>query len=1004
MNSYIKKSFVFFLLLNQLIIGNLLGQSKIARDELEEIDVLFKNRQFEAVLQTTTDLLDERLIQKDSTYANLLSVRANAFRAIGKPNDAIDLHTEVLAIRAEIFGSNSMEASRTHLNLGNCFIDKREYNQAYSELIKALNIRKQIFSEDGPELVNVYNSLASVCGRLNAFEEGLKFLYQAKKIMASSGEDSGIGLTYLIINEAELERGRGRLVKAAAMVEKALDNLQPDASPALYRQLLLVKGNILGQQGAIQGQLNAYLEAAKAYQQHPSDMGRDYGNCLLNIGNVYLDLGAYNQALEYLQAARPFFYEAEDQAEVINSTALVYLYKNDFQAAIDYLVEGINLSYAFEDRWSHSAIVPHLFSNLANCYLKQGQNQKAAHFFQKAYVFFSKHSDTGREAISCLNNLGYISIREGALDKAKGYFMQAKQQSGLFDSATLIGLGRLSHEEGDFDAAKQYFFKALEGLDRINSDPFSFPYEKLDLYIHICETLIREHRHEQGMTDWQEVHRYAAKAIDVIESLRGALRDETAFRDLNQAFYKAFSYGIEAAVALNRKEQAFVYAEQYRKNNLEKLDYLGRVNTLSELDSIQNLKDRPAQAFNASSGLKVLSLSEIQKLLKEQQTLLEYHWGEDNLYTFVIQRDTFFIHELAVTEGLIDHIKKVVLHSKKHPRFLGARSELVFEELVSSAGKLFQLLIGSLHPYLSEELIVIPDAWLCYLPFEVLIEKPAAEPYQFRSHQYMVFNHAIRYSLSASFLGRQSKGASERDSYRYALLAVAPSFGYSGSAFEKLKYNKRETDLITSSLDAKILQDGDATEENFWRWAAESKMLHLATHSLINDLYPEYSFIAFQEIMDSIENERLYAAEIDDQRLSTDLVVLSSCESADGKFYRGEGLLSIGNAFFNAGVRSMVASLWNVDDQLTPVLMEHFYEQIQNGRTKSAALQEAKRSFVNQSSHPDAYPYFWAGFVLFGHDEPLELRAPSKPQWWLLLLGFSVAAAVGIGIIKHRRS
>ncbi len=132
----------------------------------------------------------------------------------------------------------------------------------------------------------------------------------------------------------------------------------------------------------------------------------------------------------------------------------------------------------------------------------------------------------------------------------------------------------------------------------------------------------------------------------------------------------------------------------------------------------------------------------------------------------------------------------------------------------------------------------------------------------------------------------------------------------------------------------------------------------------------DYSYLAFAEVKDSIENELLYVRDLYNLQLNADLVVLSACETAQGELQRGEGIISLARAFAYAGAKSIVTTLWVVDDAASKDLMKEFYLQLRKGKakknTKDAALQAAKLKLVDGKDAVRKHPFFWAGFIAVG--------------------------------------
>jgi len=148
---------------------------------------------------------------------------------------------------------------------------------------------------------------------------------------------------------------------------------------------------------------------------------------------------------------------------------------------------------------------------------------------------------------------------------------------------------------------------------------------------------------------------------------------------------------------------------------------------------------------------------------------------------------------------------------------------------------------------------------------------------------------------------------------------------------------------------------------------ADYRIVHFATHGLINSARPELSGLALSMVDTQGRNQDgfLWLNTIYNLRLSADLVVLSACQSALGKEIAGEGLVGLTRGFMYAGARRVIASLWQVDDVATAELMKRFYRGLLQERlTPAAALRAAQLEL--QHTPQWSSPYFWAGFVLQG--------------------------------------
>jgi CHAT domain-containing protein len=189
--------------------------------------------------------------------------------------------------------------------------------------------------------------------------------------------------------------------------------------------------------------------------------------------------------------------------------------------------------------------------------------------------------------------------------------------------------------------------------------------------------------------------------------------------------------------------------------------------------------------------------------------------------------------------------------------------------------------------------------------------------------------------------------------------------------FRRLRFSREEADAITSLVPstAKLKAvDFVASRETATSDAlSDFRILHLATHGLLNSRHPELSGLVLS-LFDEQGTPRdgfLRVHEIYNLRLNADLVVLSACQTALGKEIRGEGLIGLTRGFMYAGAARVVASLWSVEDRATAELMKRFYRgMLSKGMRPAAALREAQISLLSEKGWEA--PYYWAAFTLQG--------------------------------------
>lgn len=443
---------------------------------------------------------------------------------------------------------------------------------------------------------------------------------------------------------------------------------------------------------------------------------------------------------------------------------------------------------------------------------------------------------------------------------------------------------------------------------------------------------------------------------------------------------------VEAEMVLSEEVRNQLFQVRTELTNLEKkrndeknktLDNLNYQNLQSEIfethqkfeDLVKTFEIRYPNYYNLKFEKKLTSSEQIKTILKPNQTLLEYFVGDNNLYAFVINPHFYQMIEIKKDFPLDNWVK--ILRGSLNADSFKTQADIYAD----MAYKLYEKLIKPIKSHLLEEVIIIPDGILGYIPFEALLTQKPEKAIRFRENAYLLREHSISYSFSATLL-REMMQKKHRQEPTKSLIAYAPFFDGDTTVFSKileedLASRRDFVPLFNSGEEAyrisKIMK-GEAfigkntTENKFTETASKARILHLATHGKANDRIGDYSYLAFSPIKDSIENELLFVGDIYSLTLNADMVVLSACETGIGKLQRGEGIISLARAFAYAGAKSIITSLWAVNDTKTKDLMVSFYKNLRKGKSKSEALREAKLSLIDKNLHP----YYWAGFIGIG--------------------------------------
>ena len=473
-----------------------------------------------------------------------------------------------------------------------------------------------------------------------------------------------------------------------------------------------------------------------------------------------------------------------------------------------------------------------------------------------------------------------------------------------------------------------------------------------------------------------------------------------------------YNYGVSAAYNLGdnelmhsiiEKNKAFLLTQSVKENNT-KLNLPYQVKTqlkkyresILELESKSNqtlkdsifeiklsydrfqdsIKNIYPEYFAKRNDISPISLNEVKNNLSNNSAILSYHVDiqNNNLFGLFASKEKTIHFKTDLTDKfktLVGNYKKLI--SKP----LIKKSE--FQEFYTVSNILYQKLFPTKESkefIKNKDLIILSNDILQNIPFETLNT-------QKDSLKYLIEDHNISYAYSASFL--DFNNSLERTTSKN-IAAFAP-ISFQNSNLKPLDATSSEIEAINKEISTDIYSQTNATKNNFLNFSSDYKILHLATHATSSDNPAIY----FSK--DTLKLHELYT-----HKTNTDLVVLSACESNLGEIKKGEGVFSLSRGFFYSGTKSVISSLWNVNDVSTADIMKNFYKNLNNHQSKSEALNNAKRTYLKEHSLSEKSPYYWASFVLIGDTSPTY---PS-PNYLIYILGFIGLFSIILFFFKKR--
>ena len=405
---------------------------------------------------------------------------------------------------------------------------------------------------------------------------------------------------------------------------------------------------------------------------------------------------------------------------------------------------------------------------------------------------------------------------------------------------------------------------------------------------------------------------------------------------------------------------------------------------------------------------RVATLSDVKRKLSEDQSVLTYFVSDTTIYSITINADGQYLNKSVIPsqitlDSLILGLRNALLDLHLTPRSSDEEIRLRGKNLSELSYQLYGLLIEPVSPHLKSKVLISPHKSIGYLPFDLLLKEMPKDPLHFRSHAYFIKERALHFSPSIT-LWIEMNDKERMDGQK--ILAIAPSYKKLStpietiyalrSSLQPLVYNEQEVDQIIHHFEGVALKGPDATKEAFLSKVADFSMIHFAMHGKANDDANEASFLAFSNEND--HDFKLFIPEVYNLSLNTNMVSISACESGYGQLRNAEGVISLARAFSFAGAKSILSTLWSINDRSTSSLMDHYYRGLKDGLRKEVALQEAKLKYIDQADHTAADPFYWSSFMLIGDTSPIA----SGTSPFFILLPIGLAAFLLLLYVRYR--
>lgn len=944
--------------------------------------------------QKALSLQRDILGEVTTEVGELYSLLGRIYGSQGKTKEGLAANEKAYAIFTKLYGESHPKTSIYQRNLGGKYIMDAQPDElaqkGYQYLTEALEVQLQEWGENNINTAITLHYLGKYFNRQGQYYKALDYQKRALQIYAVLGKGRAplayymyrvIGLLYQRLGdykaaedylEIALEGNEARLGKDHAML--SLDyyalwvvcknaNRFDQAAEYLHKAIALISrkygpehiglphmyeglGQLLIEKGDYQQGIDMNQKALAIWQSHYSEPTQNFTFSLHNIATAYQMQGAYTTAISYYEQALQIYRQTNgvkvpQVANVYIGMANAYASLQEMKKARDHFDLAL-ATIDFRENGDHFAQVQS-FTILMNALTSYGQFLKEWSVIEKSEALRNQSIQMYDLAFQALDQM-HLEIQSPESQQ----FIQKEAIGRLFEP--LIVLDVEQQLDPDREGSPEKSFKVAErskALSLLMSANKSNAYQ-FDENLQVL--------------------------VEKEEEIRAAIKE----REQYLANEKAKAAQADAQTIASLNEQLNYYRKQFYAN-------------------LATLERKYPDYYQLKHQVEVYGVSQARALLPPEPTaLLEYFVGDDSIYAFVITHDLYQVVSMPVDPDLhnwISALREQMINFSPFGGRSGESAHLQADHLSEILHHIYQSIFAPIEAQLDlpEQLIIVPDGVLGYVPFEMLLRQMPNDPTLYAGYAYLIKDYQISYTYSATLLGQIKTKKKSRA--KGAFLAFAPAFNQGEDASEDqpllssrgdlgpLLYNVPEAESLQQLMGGEAFIGDQATEEAFLQHASDYRIIHLATHAKADDLVGDYAYLAFEEIPDSIENELLYNRELYQLDLEADMVVLSACETGTGELQRGEGIISLARGFSYAGAKSIITTLWSVDDQKTKHLMEGFYAYIKAGLPKDAALRQAKLDFIDQYSH-DAHPFYWAAFIPIGDMSSINFQTNSSIWKW----------------------
>jgi CHAT domain-containing protein/lipopolysaccharide biosynthesis regulator YciM len=846
---------------------------------------------------------------------------------ISQFREALQSWEKALQIYQEIKNRQGEAASLD--NLGSAYLSLGQYQKAIDLHEKSLVINREIVNRQGE--ANSLNNLGNAYQSRGEYQTAINYHQQSLNIRREIKDRQG---------EAASLNNLGNAYQSRGEYQKAIDDHQQ--SLAITRELDDRSGEAssLGNLGVDYHLLGQYQKAIN-YHQQSLEIAEKIGdlkgqaNALGNLGNVYQSLGQYQKAIDYHQQSLEIAEKIGDQgskARSLGNLGNAYQSLREYQKAIDYHQRSLAIARYIGLRQEEGSFLNNL--GVAHYFLRE--YKKAIDYLEQTLAIAREIGDLKGEADS-LGNLGSAYLSLGQYQKAIDHHQEnraiARKIGDLQGEANSLNNLGLAYQKinqpaeaiKNLEESLNIILKIRGDISRENiagQNRKSFLVSNERTVITLAEVLIQQNQPEKAF-EWLNLATTADLA-DYNRLINAKVADPDAQKALDN--WNTDNRQLEGMRRQLQDKYSEELAQQIRQ--FEEKVY-------KNAEIIGQKYPEIAELFET----KPTDIAQLQKNIAPDTLVIQPVPLRDKVALFLVTREKLIVIQ---SDAKRDELNKLV--SEYRTQLADHKNS----DVDVTGGKLYEILIRPIESQIAtsspKNIAIIASGQLRYIPFETLYDE--------KNKQVLLEKYPIYYLTRIS---TSTPPATERK----PLQGLA--FANPKPTQEELKGTEIEAETISKIFPGSEKYLGtNATLDIFKKQAFRFSILHLGTHGCFDlagcpNLGMQANTILFA-------NNQQY--NIADAALlglkNTELITLSACQTAKEANGDGQEISGLAYVLERAGAKSVIASLWNAEDNTSAEIMTQFYQNLKNGMTKSEAMQKAKLSQIK------SHPFFWSPFILIG--------------------------------------